>query len=157
MRKASISRKTRETEIDLQLELDSHEDSTIDTEIPFFDHMLTLMAFHARMKVSLKARGDLEVDQHHTVEDVGICLGEALKEAMGGRGGIKRYGWAAAPMDGAGCQRKAAPVLDGGSAAGDCERVRSPAGKGVLQGAGQSSRLDATYQAARRGEPASCP
>ena len=99
MRKSTVSRKTTETDIGLLLELDQSGESSVDTGIPFFDHMLRLMAFHAGMKMQLKARGDLEVDQHHTVEDVGICVGEGLREAMGGRGGIRRYGWAAAPMD----------------------------------------------------------
>ncbi len=99
MRRAGVSRKTRETAIELDLAMDEPGDSSINTGIPFFDHMLTLMFFHAGMRLELKAEGDLEVDQHHTVEDVGLCLGEALREALGERGGIRRYGWSIVPMD----------------------------------------------------------
>jgi len=99
MRKAAVSRRTGETEVKLELELDRRGDSQINTGIPFFDHMLRLMAFHAGVWMRLEAKGDLEVDQHHTVEDVGLCLGEAFREALGDRGGVRRYGWSLVPMD----------------------------------------------------------
>lgn len=99
MRKATIERKTDETEIRLALELDGGGGVDISTGIGFFDHMLTLLAYHAGFDLKLEARGDLEVDQHHTVEDIGICLGRALGEALGDKIGVQRYGWAILPMD----------------------------------------------------------
>lgn len=99
MRRAAVKRKTGETRVELELELDERGDSRISTGIPFFDHMLRLMLFHAGMRMRLEAEGDLDVDQHHTVEDVGLCLGEALREALGDRGGVRRYGWTMVPMD----------------------------------------------------------
>jgi len=98
-RKASIERKTRETEITLTLNLDSSDASAIDTGIPFINHMLDLMATHGFMHLVLKGRGDTEIDDHHTVEDLGICLGLALKQALGKKEGIRRYGEATVPMD----------------------------------------------------------
>lgn len=94
-----VKRTTRETDIDLTLELDGQGQAEISTGIPFFDHMLTLFAAHGYFDLRLKAQGDLEVDQHHTVEDVGICLGQALREAVAQRPGIRRYGSARVPMD----------------------------------------------------------
>ena len=99
MRTARIERKTRETEILLQLNLDEGGPSVVDTGIGFMDHMLDLMTAHGLMKLELKARGDREVDDHHTVEDLGICLGQAFNKALGSRKGIKRYGEAIIPMD----------------------------------------------------------
>jgi len=99
MREASIERKTRETEISLKLNLDSVDPSTVDTGIPFINHMLDLMAAHGFMQLIIKGRGDTEIDDHHTVEDLGICLGLALKQALGKKEGIRRYGEAAVPMD----------------------------------------------------------
>ncbi len=99
MRRAEIERATRETRVRVELDLDAGGDPSVDTGIPFLDHMLTLMAFHAGLQLSLEARGDLEVDQHHTVEDTGLCLGEALKQAAGEKRGIRRYGWSLTPMD----------------------------------------------------------
>lgn len=98
-RTATIERKTKETAIFLTLDLDRIEPSQINTGIPFLDHMLTLTAAHGFMTLTLKAKGDTEVDDHHTVEDIGICLGQALKEALGDRSGIRRYGEASIPMD----------------------------------------------------------
>ena len=98
-RAASIERKTRETEISLKLNLDSADPSTVDTGIPFINHMLDLMATHGFMQLVLKGRGDTEIDDHHTVEDLGICLGLALKQALGKKEGISRYGEATVPMD----------------------------------------------------------
>jgi len=98
-RKAKISRKTKETNITLELNLDGSGAHTVSTAIPFFDHMLSLMAKHGLLDLKLKAKGDLDVDYHHTVEDVGLVLGEALKKALGDMKGIRRYGAASVPMD----------------------------------------------------------
>jgi len=98
-RQASRSRKTAETAIDLKIDLDGSGKSSIDTGIPFFDHMLVLFSKHGLFDLELKADGDIEVDYHHTVEDTGIALGEAMKEALGTKEGISRYGMAYLPMD----------------------------------------------------------
>jgi imidazoleglycerol-phosphate dehydratase len=98
-RNASRSRKTAETTIELSLDLDGSGTSSIDTGIPFFDHMLTLFSKHGLFDLSIKAEGDIEVDFHHTVEDTGITLGEAMKEALGTKEGIRRYGCCYLPMD----------------------------------------------------------
>ena len=102
-RTAQISRETKETQIKLTLDLDGGE-VNISTGIGFFDHMLTAFSFYASFGLTLTAKGDLEVDGHHTVEDVGICLGTALKEALGDKAGIARFGSAAIPMDEALCR-----------------------------------------------------
>ncbi len=96
---ARIQRKTAETEITLELDLDGSGQSQVQTGVGFFDHMLTLLAKHAAIDLKLQAIGDLHVDQHHTVEDVGICLGQALREALGDKAGIRRYGHFALPME----------------------------------------------------------
>src|SRR6516165_11441608 len=98
-RKAKISRNTKETQVDLQLNLDGRGKSDISTGIPFFDHMLDLVTRHGGLDLKLKATGDLEVDQHHTVEDVGIALGEAVNAALGNKRGILRAGYFLMPMD----------------------------------------------------------
>jgi imidazoleglycerol-phosphate dehydratase len=98
-RKAEVRRKTKETEIVLKLNLDGSGKYSVVTEIPFFDHMLSLLAYHSRMDLSLKAKGDIGVDAHHTVEDVGICLGDGIRKALGEAKGIQRYGMAMIPMD----------------------------------------------------------
>lgn len=98
-RSATIERKTAETDIRLSLELDGAGQSRIATGVGFLDHMLTLFTRHGLFDLEVSARGDLEVDQHHTVEDVGICLGMALKEAVGDKRGIVRYGDLTVPMD----------------------------------------------------------
>jgi imidazoleglycerol-phosphate dehydratase len=97
--KGSISRKTRETDIDLELELDGQGRVQLDTGIPFLDHMLHLFAAHGYFDLRVLAKGDLQVDQHHTVEDIGICLGQALRQALAERPGVRRYGAARVPMD----------------------------------------------------------
>jgi imidazoleglycerol-phosphate dehydratase len=102
-RTARIHRKTAETEIDLQLSLDGVGEAQVATGIGFFDHMLTLLAKHAAVDLTVNAAGDLQVDQHHTVEDVGICLGQALREALGDKAGIRRYGHFTLPMEEALC------------------------------------------------------
>ena len=99
MREYSINRETKETKIQLSLNLDGKGDANIDTGVGFLDHMLTLLAFQARMDLSLKCEGDLQVDSHHTVEDIGIALGIALKNALGEKRGIVRYGSFTIPMD----------------------------------------------------------
>lgn len=103
MRTTALQRKTKETEVTLELNLDGTGEAEVSTGIGFFDHMLTLMAHHASFDLRLDARGDLEVDQHHTVEDVGLCLGKALRETLGDKRGINRYGWTLLPMDEALC------------------------------------------------------
>lgn len=103
-RAASKSRNTRETRITLSLNLDGSGSSDIETGIPFFNHMLELLAKHSLFDLSIKAKGDLAVDYHHTVEDVGLVLGEAMDEALGDRKGIARYGFSLLPMDEAFCQ-----------------------------------------------------
>jgi imidazoleglycerol-phosphate dehydratase len=99
LRKAQVERKTKETQIKVQLELDRAGGVKVNTGIGFLDHMLTLLATHGLLALTLTAKGDLEVDDHHTVEDAGLSLGKALKEALGDKKGIARYGWAAVPMD----------------------------------------------------------
>ncbi|NLE36622.1 MAG: imidazoleglycerol-phosphate dehydratase HisB [Pirellulaceae bacterium] len=98
-RTACIERNTAETQISLELNLDGSGRADVSTGVGFFDHMLTLLAKHAAFDLTVKATGDLAVDQHHTVEDVGICLGRAMVEALGDKAGIRRYGNATVPMD----------------------------------------------------------
>jgi imidazoleglycerol-phosphate dehydratase len=99
MRKASLHRTTKETDIRLKINLDGRGKSEITTGIRFFDHMLEQIARHGGLDLQLTARGDLDVDQHHTVEDVGIALGEAIKKALGSKRGILRAGYFLMPMD----------------------------------------------------------
>ena len=98
-RQARVERKTKETEIALQLNLDGTGASKVHTPIPFFSHMLEAWAKHGLVDLGVEAQGDVEVDQHHTVEDVGIVLGQALRQALGDKRGIVRYGAASIPMD----------------------------------------------------------
>jgi imidazoleglycerol-phosphate dehydratase len=98
-RQASVERNTKETQIALRLALDGSGAASVATGIPFFDHMLEAWAKHGLMDLSVAAKGDLEVDHHHTVEDVGICLGKAFKDALGDKAGIVRYGSSYLPMD----------------------------------------------------------
>lgn len=98
-RTATIDRKTNETQIKVELNLDGTGQSKIATGVGFFDHMLTLLAKHAAIDLNVKAKGDLQVDQHHTVEDVGIAFGQALKQALGEKAGIRRYGHFTLPME----------------------------------------------------------
>lgn len=99
MRCATINRKTAETDINLSLNLDGSGKSNIDTGCGFLDHMLTLFAKHARLDLNITCKGDTYVDDHHTVEDVGICLGLAFKDALGDKKGIVRYGYMVLAMD----------------------------------------------------------
>lgn len=98
-RTAKINRQTKETKVDLALELDGTGRASISTGVGFFDHMLDLLTRHALLDLDATAEGDLHVDFHHTVEDVGIVLGQALEKALGDKRGIYRYGWAIVPMD----------------------------------------------------------
>jgi imidazoleglycerol-phosphate dehydratase len=98
-RTAHIERNTKETQIDLSLNIDGNADYEISTGVPFFDHMLDLLAKHALFDLKITASGDTDVDYHHLVEDVGIVLGEALNQALGDRKGINRYGFWVLPMD----------------------------------------------------------
>src|SRR4051794_10759089 len=98
-RAAQVSRKTKETKVELSLDLDGRGQSDVHTGIGFFDHMLDLLSRHSLIDIDLTAEGDLQVDAHHTVEDVGIVLGQALERALGDKRGISRYGWATVPMD----------------------------------------------------------
>jgi imidazoleglycerol-phosphate dehydratase len=98
-RSAKIERNTSETKISVELEIDGGGKSSIDTGIPFFDHMLTLLSKHSLCDLTLRCDGDLDIDFHHTVEDCGIALGQAFAQALGDKKGINRYGWAVVPMD----------------------------------------------------------
>lgn len=104
MRTAALERNTKETRIKLELNLDGSGEGTIDTGIGFFNHMLELLKKHALINLSVKAEGDLDVDYHHTVEDTGLVLGQAINQALGARKGIVRYGFASIPMDEALCE-----------------------------------------------------
>ncbi len=97
-RTATIERKTKETAIRIELALDGKGQSAIESGVPFFDHMLTQIARHGFFDLTVAAKGDIEIDAHHTVEDVGICLGEAFKQALGDKAGIRRYGRGTMPM-----------------------------------------------------------
>lgn len=99
MRTAQIDRKTAETDISLTLALDGKGESSVDTGCGFLDHMLTLFARHGRFDLTVKCTGDVQVDYHHTVEDVAIVLGRAFARALGDKRGISRYGWSVLPMD----------------------------------------------------------
>ena len=110
---AKIRRKTSETNISLSVRLDGSGKARVSTGIPFFDHMLRLLAKHSLMDLDIRAKGDLDVDFHHTVEDVGIALGQALHKALGDKRGIRRYGWALVPMDESLAQARVALDLSG--------------------------------------------
>jgi imidazoleglycerol-phosphate dehydratase len=99
MRNATIKRKTKETDIEVTVNLDGSGVSSVATGIGFFDHMLDLLARHSRIDISVKAVGDLHIDHHHTTEDVGIALGQAVKQALGTMAGITRYASIHMPMD----------------------------------------------------------
>ena len=104
MRTANIERNTKETQIKLTLNLDGTGEGTISTGIGFFNHMLELLKKHALIDLTVEAKGDLDVDYHHTVEDVGLVLGQAINQALGDRKGLTRYGFASIPMDEALCE-----------------------------------------------------
>jgi imidazoleglycerol-phosphate dehydratase len=98
-RTAKVERKTAETDVALEVNLDGSGEADVSTGVGFLDHMLALLAKHGAIDLSVRASGDLEVDQHHTVEDVGICLGQAVREALGDKAGIRRYGHFTLPME----------------------------------------------------------
>lgn len=98
-RKSKIQRKTNETNITVELNLDGQGRYEIDTGVGFFDHMLTHLSKHSKIDMTVQAKGDLQIDDHHTIEDVGICIGEALIEALADKKGIARYGNSAVPME----------------------------------------------------------
>lgn len=98
-REGKVYRKTNETEIKLAFELDGEGASSLKTGVPFMDHMLDLVAKHGHFNLDIEANGDIEIDDHHTTEDIGICLGQAILQALGDKKGIKRYGNAFVPMD----------------------------------------------------------
>jgi imidazoleglycerol-phosphate dehydratase len=99
MRKGKVVRKTTETDIAVEIDLDGSGKAQVDTTVPFLDHMLVLFARHGLFDMSIKARGDTAIDDHHLVEDLGICLGQAVKKALGKKEGIDRYGSMTLPMD----------------------------------------------------------
>jgi imidazoleglycerol-phosphate dehydratase len=98
-RRATVERATTETKVKVELTLDGTGRSEIRTTIPFLDHMLTLVAKHGFFDLTVQAKGDTDIDDHHTVEDIGIVLGDALKQALGSKEGIRRFGWASIPLD----------------------------------------------------------
>jgi imidazoleglycerol-phosphate dehydratase len=98
-RTATVERQTNETKIDLRIDLDGTGQADIATGVGFLDHMLELLARHAAIDLAVRAEGDLQVDQHHTVEDVGICFGQAIRQALGDKAGIRRYGHVVLPME----------------------------------------------------------
>ena len=98
-RRAEVARQTKETDIAVSIELDGTGSTEVETGVPFFDHMLEAFGRHGLFDLKVAAKGDLSVDAHHTVEDVGICLGDALSQALGDRAGIARFGSAVVPMD----------------------------------------------------------
>jgi len=98
-RRATIERTTSESQVKVELNLDGMGVTSIDTGVPFYDHMLTALGKHSLIDLTVKAKGDVEVDSHHTVEDVAICIGDALKEALGDKSGIARFGAAVVPLD----------------------------------------------------------
>lgn len=99
MRRGFVERNTLETKVEVKINLDGSGKAEIDTGIGFLDHMLTLFTFHSKFDVTVKCRGDLQVDDHHTIEDLGICLGQSFKDALGEKIGIKRYSTVYIPMD----------------------------------------------------------
>ena len=99
MRQATIQRKTSETEVSVAMNLDGKGEGCIDTSVPFLNHMLNLFARHGLLDLTIRSQGDIQIDDHHLVEDVGICLGQTVRKALGDRKGISRYGMALVPMD----------------------------------------------------------
>lgn len=99
MRRGFVERNTLETKVEVKINLDGSGKAEIDTGIGFLDHMLTLFTFHSKFDLTVKCRGDLQVDDHHTIEDLGICLGQSFKDALGEKIGIKRYSTVYIPMD----------------------------------------------------------
>lgn len=134
MRKAAVARKTKETDIKLSINLDGKGSYKINTSIPFVDHMLSLMSKHGHIDLNVEAKGDIEVDYHHLMEDVGIVLGEAIKKALGEKLQIRRYGEAVTPMD----ESLAQVVLDLSGRPYLVYKVRTPKGSAQIQSLGVS-------------------
>ena len=133
-RKAAVSRKTKETDIKIHINLDGKGDYKINTSIPFFDHMLSLMSKHGHIDLDVQAKGDIEVDYHHLMEDVGIVLGEAISKALGKKLQIRRYGEAMTPMD----ESLAQVVIDLSGRPYLVYKVRTPRGSAQIQSLGVS-------------------
>lgn len=141
-RKAQVSRKTTETQIELSVNLDGTGKSQVSVGVGFLDHMLELFAKHGLFDLEVQAKGDVQVDSHHTVEDTGICLGEAIKKALGDKKGITRFGQALVPMDEA-----LAQVVVDISGRGHCEcRMDAVQGLSYLRGALQTTIEAVTKQ-----------
>ncbi len=121
-RKATVKRDTKETRIQISVDLDGQGDARIQTSVPFLEHMLDQVARHGLVDLDIKADGDLEIDAHHTVEDIGIVLGEAMAKALGDKRGITRYGHAYVPLD----EALSRVVMDWSGRAGLCYRVQYP-------------------------------
>lgn len=133
-RKAAVSRKTKETDIKIHINLDGKGDYKINTSIPFVDHMLSLMSKHGHFDLDVQARGDIEVDYHHLMEDLGIVLGEAINKALGKKLQIRRYGEAVTPMD----ESLAQVVIDLSGRPYLVYKVRTPRGGTQIQSLGLS-------------------
>ncbi|MBI4683378.1 MAG: imidazoleglycerol-phosphate dehydratase HisB [Nitrospirae bacterium] len=133
-RKAAVSRKTKETDIKIKINLDGKGDYKINTSIPFVDHMLSLMSKHGHLDLDVQAKGDIEVDYHHLMEDVGIVLGEAINKALGKKLQIRRYGEAVTPMD----ESLAQVVIDLSGRPYLVYKVRPPRGSAQIQSLGIS-------------------
>lgn len=133
-RKATVSRKTKETDIKININLDGTGDYKINTSIPFVDHMLSLMSKHGHIDLDVQAKGDIEVDYHHLLEDVGIVLGEAINKALGNKLQIRRYGEAVTPMD----ESLAQVVIDLSGRPYLVYKVRTPSGSAQIQSLGVS-------------------
>ena len=127
MRKGAVKRKTKETDIEVAVDLDGTGRSSIATGIGFLDHMLDLLARHSRIDITVKAKGDLHIDHHHTTEDVGIALGQAVKQALGDMKGITRYADVHVPMDEA--LTRVAIDISGPAVSGVQGRVRARQGR----------------------------
>ncbi|GBD96871.1 MAG TPA: imidazoleglycerol-phosphate dehydratase HisB [Nitrospirae bacterium] len=133
-RKAKVVRKTKETDIRLGINLDGKGDYRINTSIPFVDHMLTLMSMHGQIDLDVQAKGDIEVDYHHLMEDIGIVLGEAINKALGRKLQIRRYGESMTPMD----ESLAQVVIDLSGRPYLVYNVRTPRGSAQIQSLGVS-------------------
>jgi len=133
-RKAAVSRKTKETDIKINLNLDGVGDYKINTSIPFVDHMLSLMSKHGHLDLVVQAKGDIEIDYHHLMEDVGIVLGEAINKALGKKLQIRRYGESMTPMD----ESLAQVVIDLSGRPYLVYKVRTPRGSAQIQSLGVS-------------------
>ncbi len=133
-RKAAVSRKTKETDIKININLDGKGDYKINTSIPFVDHMLSLMSKHGHLDLDVQAKGDIEIDYHHLMEDVGIVLGEAINKALGKKLQIRRYGEAVTPMD----ESLAQVVIDLSGRPYLVYKVRTPRGSAQIQSLGVS-------------------